>query len=106
MHHLALVEAPIAAVGLTPGGTMIAENVCLENRSNHNRRRYRAGFSVVSGKVVLRRQLKRRHVLPFFQKLPSDRLVSGPVSSHYWSRKLQALDHPVRLMHPLASNLT
>ena len=31
------------------------------------------------GNVVVRRQLKRRHVLAFFQKLPCAWLASGPV---------------------------
>jgi transposase len=51
------------------------------------------------GKVILRRQLKRRHVLPFFQKLPPCLVgVEACASSHYWSRELQALGHTVRLM--------
>ena len=46
--HLQLVEAHMAAVGLTPSGTVIAEDVRdLQNWSNHDRRRYGAvGFSV------------------------------------------------------------
>jgi transposase len=48
------------------------------------------------GKAILRRQLKRRYVLPFFQKLPPS--LVGIASSHYWSRELQALGHTVRLM--------
>src|SRR5215469_16674893 len=49
-HHLQLVEAHMAAVGLTPSGTVIAEDVRdLQSWSNHNRRRYGAGgFSVSS----------------------------------------------------------
>ena len=44
IHHLQLVEAHMAAVGVTPRGTVIAENVRdLQSRSNHGRRRYRAG---------------------------------------------------------------
>ena len=43
-HYLQLVEAHMAAVGVTPRGTVIAENVRdLQSRSNHGRRRYRAG---------------------------------------------------------------
>ena len=35
-HHLQLVEAHMAAVGLAPGGTVIAEDVRdLQNWSNH-----------------------------------------------------------------------
>ena len=47
-HHLQLIEAHMAAVGLTPSGTVIAEDVRdLQSWSNHNRRRYGAGsFSV------------------------------------------------------------
>ena len=43
-HHLQLVEAHMAAVGLAPSGTVVAEDVRdLQNRPNHDRRRYRAG---------------------------------------------------------------
>jgi transposase len=46
-------------------------------------------------------QLKRRYVLPFFQKLPSCLVgIEACASSHYWSRELQALGHTVRLMPP------
>jgi hypothetical protein len=41
------------------------------------------------GKAVLRRQLKRRYVLAFFQKLPSCLVgIETCASSHYWSREL------------------
>ena len=53
------------------------------------------------GKVVVRRQLKRRYVLTFFQKLPPCLVgIEACASSHYWSRELQALGHTVRLMPP------
>jgi transposase len=46
------------------------------------------------GKVVLRRQLKRRYVLAFFQKLPPCLVgIEACASSHHWSRELQALGH-------------
>src|SRR6202162_6267521 len=55
----------------------------------------------VAGQVVIRRQLKRRHVLAFFEKLPPCLVgIEACASSHYWSRELQALDHTVRLMPP------
>jgi transposase len=42
------------------------------------------------GEVVIRRQLKRRHVLAFFQKLPPCLVgIEACASSHYWSRELQ-----------------
>ena len=41
-----------------------------------------------AGQVVVRRQLKRRYVLPFFQKLPSCLVgIEACASSHYWSRE-------------------
>jgi transposase len=53
------------------------------------------------GKVILRRQLKRRYVLTFFQKLPPCLVgIEACASSHHWSRELQALGHTVRLMPP------
>ena len=51
--------------------------------------------------VVIRRQLKRRYVLAFFQKLPPCLIgIEACASSHHWSRELQALGHTVRLMPP------
>jgi transposase len=53
------------------------------------------------GRVVIRRQLKRRYVLAFFQKLPPCLVgIEACASSHHWSRELQALGHTVRLMPP------
>jgi transposase len=53
------------------------------------------------GQVVIRRRLKRRYVLAFFQKLsPCLVGIEACASSHYWSRELQALGHKVRLMPP------
>jgi transposase len=53
------------------------------------------------GQVAIRRQLKRRYVLAFFQKLPSCLIgMEACASSHHWSRELQALGHTVRLMPP------
>jgi len=50
---------------------------------------------------VVRRQLKRRYVLAFFQKLPPCLIgIEACASSHHWSRELQALGHTVRLMPP------
>ena len=54
-----------------------------------------------AGNVIVRRQLKRRYVLPFFQKLPPCLVgIEACASSHHWSRELQALGHTVRLMPP------
>src|SRR5215831_14880680 len=53
------------------------------------------------GNVMLRRQLKRGHVLSFFQKLPPCLVgIEACATSHHWSRELQALGHTVRLMPP------
>jgi len=54
-----------------------------------------------ASQVVVRRQLRRRHVLAFFQKLrPCLVGIEACASSHHWSRELQALGHTVRLMPP------
>ena len=51
--------------------------------------------------MVVCRQLKRRQVIAFFQKLPPCLVgIEACASSHYWSRELQALGHSVRLMPP------
>ena len=53
------------------------------------------------GQVVIRRKLKRRYVLAFFQKLPTCLIgMEACATSHHWSRELQALGHRVRLMPP------
>jgi transposase len=54
-----------------------------------------------AGQVVVRRQLRRRHVLAFFEKLPPCLVgIEACASSHHWSRELHALGHTVRLMPP------
>ena len=53
------------------------------------------------GNIVIRRQVKRRYVLAFFQKQPPCLVgIEACASSHHWSRELQALGHTVRLMPP------
>jgi transposase len=53
------------------------------------------------GKVVLRKQLRRDQVVPFFANLPSSLVgMEACGSAHHWARKLQALGHTVRLMAP------
>jgi transposase len=53
------------------------------------------------GNVLVRRQLKRRYVLAFFQRLPPCLVgIEACASSHHWSRELRALGHAVRLMPP------
>jgi len=40
-----------------------------------------------AGNVIVRRKLKRRYVLPFFQKLPPCLVgIEACASSHHWSR--------------------
>jgi transposase len=53
------------------------------------------------GQVVIRRKLKRRYLLAFFEKLPVCLVgIEACATSHHWSRQLQALGHRVRLMPP------
>lgn len=54
------------------------------------------------GAVVVRRQLRRREVRPFFAKLP--RCVVGIEAcstSHYWAREIAAAGHDVKLIPPV-----
>src|SRR6476660_9636236 len=54
-----------------------------------------------AGQVVIRRQLKRRFVLSFFEKLPPCLVgIEACASSHYWSREPRASGHTVQLMPP------
>lgn len=53
------------------------------------------------GKVVLRKQLRRKDLLAFFVQLPPCRIgMEACGSAHYWARELQALGHDVCLMAP------
>ena len=46
------------------------------------------------GQTVIRRQLKRRYVLAFFEKLPPCLVgIEACASSHHWSRELRGLGH-------------
>ena len=46
-HHLHLGEAHVAGVGVTPSGTVVAEDVRdLQSRTSHDAGRYAGGFSV------------------------------------------------------------
>ena len=51
------------------------------------------------GRVVLKRELRRAQVLPFFAKL-TPCLIGMEASSgaHYWARELVKLGHDARLM--------
>jgi transposase len=53
------------------------------------------------GKVMLRRQLKRRQAMPFFSKLPACLIgMEACGTAHCW-RTLQAMGHQVRLIPPI-----
>lgn len=53
------------------------------------------------GAVVLRRTLRRRQVLAFFEKIePALVGIEACGTAHYWARELQKLGHDVRLMPP------
>ena len=53
------------------------------------------------GNAVVRKQLKRDQVLPFFGNLAACRIgMEACGSAHYWARKLEKLGHSVKLMAP------
>ena len=53
------------------------------------------------GKVVLKKQLKRHQVLPFFGNLPACLIgMEACGGAHHRARRLQAQGHTVRLMAP------
>ena len=53
------------------------------------------------GNVVIRRQLRRSRVLPFFKKLPPCLVgVEACATAHHWARQLIGLGHEVKLMPP------
>lgn len=54
-----------------------------------------------SGRVLLRRQLKRREVCPFFAKLrPVLVGMEACGGAHHWARELAKLGHTVKVMNP------
>ena len=54
-----------------------------------------------TGEVVLRRQLRRSQVLPFFAKQQACLIgIEACASSHFWARELAKFGHQVRLMPP------
>lgn len=53
------------------------------------------------GKPVVRRQLKRAQVLPYFANLEACTVgMEACGGAHYWARELEKLGHTVRLMAP------
>lgn len=53
------------------------------------------------GKVMLKKQLRREHMMAFFTSLvPCLIGMEACGSAHHWARKLQALGHTVKLMAP------
>jgi transposase len=55
----------------------------------------------VEGNVVIRKQLRRARVLPFFKKLPPCLVgIEACATAHHWARQLIGLGHEVKLMPP------
>jgi len=53
------------------------------------------------GRAVLKKQLKRGQVLPFFANLEPCKIgMEACGSAHHWARKLQAVGHTVQLIAP------
>ncbi len=60
-----------------------------------------------TGKVIVRRTLRRRQMIPFFAKLEPCLIgIEACGTSHFWSRELEALGHEVKLMPRSTSNHT
>jgi transposase len=54
-----------------------------------------------AGSVMLRRNLRRRELLAFFERLaPVEVAIEACGGSHHWGRALAALGHRVRLIPP------
>lgn len=52
-----------------------------------------------NGTVVFNRSVRRRHLLKFFETLPSCLVgIKACGSAHHWARELIAIGHDVRLM--------
>ncbi len=54
-----------------------------------------------TGKVTVRRSLRRRQMMPFFGKLEPCLIgIEACGTSHFWAREIAALGHEVKLMPP------
>ena len=54
-----------------------------------------------SGRVVLRRQLKRREVREFFAKVPAALVgMEACGGAHYWAREIANFGHTIKMMNP------
>jgi transposase len=52
-------------------------------------------------KPVLRRKLRRKEMMKFFEELPATQVaIEARGSSHHWARLLQSLGHEVKLIPP------
>ena len=55
-----------------------------------------------TGRVTVRRSLRRRQMMPFFGKLEPCLIgIEACGTSHFWARELRALGHEVKLMPPI-----
>ena len=76
-------------MNITTVGIDLAKNVFQVHGVDHH------------GKVVLKKQLKRAQMAPFFANLSLCLIgMEACGSAHHWARKLQAMGHTVRLMAP------
>jgi transposase len=76
-------------MNITTVGIDLAKNVFQVHGVDHH------------GKVVLKKQLKRAQMAPFFANLSLCLIgMKACGSAHHWARKLQAMGHTVRLMAP------
>jgi transposase len=88
-------------VGAVKAPTIRRSQTCKRSQQSVSTSQSRFFKSTGLTNVIVRRQLKRRYVLPFFQKLPPCLVgIEACASSHHWSRELQAVGHMVRLMPP------
>lgn len=54
-----------------------------------------------SGEIIVRRQLRRRQLLTFFERLDPCLIgMEACATAHHWARQIAALGHEVRLMPP------
>ena len=54
-----------------------------------------------AGEVIVRKALRRRQVMPFFEKLEPCLIgMEACGTSHYWARELSRLGHEIKLMPP------
>jgi hypothetical protein len=72
-----------------------------QNRNGYVEAHFPASWVNAAEELLLRRKLRRKEMVKFFQELPPEKVaIEGCGSSNYWARLLQSIGHEVKLVPP------